>query len=214
MTEVISGFVLGFLFALFLEWMLWSYRKSQHNKRIEEKQEQALEKFREHVIPARLEEIEGKLFLYKTDGTYLGNGDTWKELEDNLRIRFPDKLFNVPQEQIDLYKQKNKEEISMPAVARDGDPTTTGHGCDGTTTVTGPHGAGAKVFANGIAVECSGDPTAAHTIPAGPACVPHGANINVGSGTVFVGGIAIARVGDSTDGGAITAGSPNVFAGG
>jgi uncharacterized Zn-binding protein involved in type VI secretion len=100
----------------------------------------------------------------------------------------------------------------MPAVARQGDPTTTGHGCDATTTVVGPTGAGAKVFANGIAIECKGNPTAAHTIRSGRNCVPHGAAINAGSGNVFVGGVAVARVGDSTDGGAITAGSPNVIA--
>ena len=100
----------------------------------------------------------------------------------------------------------------MPAIARDGDPTTTGHGCDATTTVTGPTGAGAKVFANGIAVECVGNPTAAHTINSGRNCVAHPAVINAGSGNVFVGGIGVARVGDSTDGGAITAGSGTVFA--
>ena len=100
----------------------------------------------------------------------------------------------------------------MPAIARNGDPTTTGHGCDATTTVTGPTGAGAKVFANGIAIECIGNPTAAHTIKACRSCVPHGAAINAGSGNVFVGGIGVARLGDSTDGGAITAGSPNVIA--
>jgi len=102
----------------------------------------------------------------------------------------------------------------MPAVARDGDPTTTGHDCDATTTVTGPTGAGAKVFVNAIPVECKGDPTAAHTIRSGRNCVNHPAVINAGSGTVKVGGVPIARVDDSTDGGAITAGSPNVFAGG
>ena len=100
----------------------------------------------------------------------------------------------------------------MPAIARQGDPTTTGHGCDATTTVTGPTGAGAKVFANNIAIECIGNPTAPHTIKSGKSCVPHGAAINAGSGNVFVGGIGVARVGDSTDGGAITAGSPNVIA--
>jgi uncharacterized Zn-binding protein involved in type VI secretion len=100
----------------------------------------------------------------------------------------------------------------MPAIARQGDPTTTGHGCDATTTVTGPTGAGAKVFANGIPIECIGNPTSAHTIKRGKACVPHSAVINAGSGNVFVGGIGVARVGDSTDGGAITAGSSNVIA--
>ena len=100
----------------------------------------------------------------------------------------------------------------MPAIARDGDPTTTGHSCDATTTVTGPTGAAVKVYANNIAVECKGNPTSPHTILAGIVCVPHGAVINVGSGNVYVGNIEVAREGDSTDGGAITAGSPNVFA--
>ena len=101
----------------------------------------------------------------------------------------------------------------MPAVARKGDPTTTGHGCDSTSTVVGPTGAGANVFVNNIPVECQGDPVAPHTIPSGRNCVPHSAVINAGSGTVKVGGKSLARVGDSTDGGSITAGSPNVVAG-
>lgn len=99
----------------------------------------------------------------------------------------------------------------MPAVARNGDPTTTGHDCDVTTTVVAPS---TNVFANGLGVERQGDPTAAHTILVGDSCVPHGAVINVGSPNVFVNNIPCARVGDSTDGGAITAGSPNVFANG
>jgi len=102
----------------------------------------------------------------------------------------------------------------MPAIARDGDPTTTGHGCDGTTTVTGPTGASAKVYVNNIAVECKGDPTVVHSIGSPPFCVAHTAVINVGSGNVFVGKKEVARKGDSTDSGAITAGSPNVFANG
>jgi uncharacterized Zn-binding protein involved in type VI secretion len=102
----------------------------------------------------------------------------------------------------------------MPAVARDGDQTTTGHGCDSVTTVTGPTGSSAKVYVNGIPVECQGNPVAPHTIPSGLACVPHSAVINVGSSKVFVNGIPLARIGDSTDSGAIISGSSNVFAGG
>jgi uncharacterized Zn-binding protein involved in type VI secretion len=101
----------------------------------------------------------------------------------------------------------------MPAIARQGDTTTTGHGCDGTTTITGPTGAVAKVYANNIAIECKGNPTAPHTILAGIVCVSHDAVINVGSGNVFVGNKEVARVGDSTDGGTIQAyASPTVFA--
>ena len=102
----------------------------------------------------------------------------------------------------------------MPGVTRDGDATTTGHGCNTTTTVTGPS---TDVFCNSLGVERKDDPTAAHTIPNSadpPVCVSHsGAVINAGSGTVFVNSKAIARIGDSCDAGAITGGSSNVFAG-
>ena len=102
----------------------------------------------------------------------------------------------------------------MPAVTRDGDATTTGHGCHTTTTVEGPS---TNVFCNTKGVERKGDPTAAHTIENSatpPVCVSHlGAVINAGSSTVFVNGKAIARVDDSCDGGQITEGSSNVFAG-
>jgi len=104
----------------------------------------------------------------------------------------------------------------MPAVARFGDVTSTGHGCSATTTLAGPS---TNVFCNTKGVERKGDPLAAHTIPftsGSPpvtVCIPHAAVINAGSGTVFVNSKAIARVGDSADGGAITTGSNNVFAG-
>ena len=98
----------------------------------------------------------------------------------------------------------------MPAVTRTGDATTTGHGCDTTTTVVGPS---TNVFCNSLGVERKCDPTAAHTILSGLSCVPHSSVINAGSGTVFVNSKSIARIGDSCDAGAITAGSSNVFAG-
>ena len=101
----------------------------------------------------------------------------------------------------------------MPAVTRTGDATTTGHGCNTTTTVVGPS---TNVFCNSKGVERKGDPTAAHTIPNGaspPVCIPHSASITEGSGTVFVNGKAIARITDACDGGEITSGSDNVFAG-
>jgi uncharacterized Zn-binding protein involved in type VI secretion len=97
-------------------------------------------------------------------------------------------------------------------VARIGDSTTTGHGCDSVTTITDPLGDKKKVFANGIGIECLGDPTVSHLVPAG-VCVPHVEYIHAGSDSVFIANIPVARVTDSTDGGAIISGSPNVFVG-
>ena len=99
----------------------------------------------------------------------------------------------------------------MPSVARISDSIATGHGCDGTTTLTGPSG---DVFVNGLGVERQGDPTVVHRLTGTGCSVTHTAVVNSGSGTVFVNGKPIARVGDSADAGAITSGSPTVFAGG
>lgn len=102
----------------------------------------------------------------------------------------------------------------MPAVARSGDSVSTGHGCTGTTTLTSPTGDTYNVYANGLGIECVGDPTVSHTIDSGDSCVPHVAYINAGSSSVFVGGISVGRVGDSADAGSISSGSPDVYAGG
>jgi len=97
----------------------------------------------------------------------------------------------------------------MPAVARIGDSIATGHGCDGSTTLTGPSG---NVFANNKGIERQGDPTVVHRLTGTGCSVTHSAVINAGSGNVFVNNKAIGRIGDSADAGSITSGSPNVFA--
>jgi uncharacterized Zn-binding protein involved in type VI secretion len=97
----------------------------------------------------------------------------------------------------------------MPAIARIGDSISTGHGCDGSTTLTGPSG---NVFANGLGVERQGDPTVVHRLTGRNCSVSHAAAVNAGSGNVFVNNKPIARVGDSADAGSITSGSSTVFA--
>ena len=100
----------------------------------------------------------------------------------------------------------------MPAVSRKGDSLSTGHICTGTTTLDTP--GQSTVFANSILIARVGDPTVSHPFPPAPPCAPHVANVNAGSGTVFVEGSACARIGDSADAGAMTSGSGTVFAGG
>lgn len=97
----------------------------------------------------------------------------------------------------------------MPAVARIGDPFATGHPCDGSSTIAAGSG---DVFANGIGVSRQGDSSASHNLLVGDVCVPHSVPITGGSATVFANGFSIARVGDAIDAGAITGGSPDVFA--
>ena len=100
----------------------------------------------------------------------------------------------------------------MPAVSREFDELTTGHICATKTTLDTP--AQGTVFANSILVARIGDPTVPHPNPPAPPCPDHVANVNAGSPNVFAVGIAVARIGDSADAGAMTSGSGNVFANG
>ncbi len=100
----------------------------------------------------------------------------------------------------------------MPAVSRKGDSLSTGHICASTTTLDTP-GQG-TCFANSILIARVSDPTVSHPFPPAPPCAPHVANVNAGSPNVFVEGLAVARIGDSTDAGAMTTGSGNVFSNG
>lgn len=100
----------------------------------------------------------------------------------------------------------------MPAVCREGDPLTTGHGCDGTTTID-TAGTDRTVKANNIPAIVVGAPTVSHSFGADPPCAPHVANLNEGSSTVFINNIAVGRIGDSADEGSMTGGSSTVFVG-
>ena len=99
----------------------------------------------------------------------------------------------------------------MPAISRKGDSLSTGHIRTSTTTLDTP--GQSTVRANSILIARVGDPTVSHPFPPVPACGPHVANVNVGSGTVRVSGAFVARIGDSTDAGQMTSGSSNVFSG-
>ena len=101
----------------------------------------------------------------------------------------------------------------MPAVCRVGDSLSTGHICSSTTTIASSATDG-TVHANGIDIIVVGAPTVSHPFPPAPPCAPHVANLNAGSSTVFINGIAVGRIDDSADAGSMTSGSSNVFVGG
>ena len=100
----------------------------------------------------------------------------------------------------------------MPAVSRKGDSLSTGHACTGTTTIASSNTDG-TVKVNGINVIVVGAPTVSHPAPPNPPCPDHVRFLNVGSSTVKINSIAVGRIGDSADSGAMTSGSSNVFVG-
>jgi len=93
----------------------------------------------------------------------------------------------------------------MAAVARQGDSVSTGHGCDGTTTLAAPGQSFVKI--EGQLVCRLGDLTVSHDVPSGDACVAHTASISGSSGVLKIAGALVARVGDACDSGSISSGS-------
>ena len=94
----------------------------------------------------------------------------------------------------------------MPSASRLGD-TGSGHGCFPASPSVSASG---DVAINGIGALRQGDAVAPHGCGK---CAPHGRSVSGGSPTVFVNGRPLARIGDAIDcGGAIEAGSSNVFA--
>lgn len=95
----------------------------------------------------------------------------------------------------------------MPAASRKGDQCT-GHGCFPPRASTSGSG---DVLINGIPALREGDSYASHSCGSSS----HGGAVDAGSGTVFVNGRQLARIGDPVDcGSAVSEGSSNVFAGG
>lgn len=97
----------------------------------------------------------------------------------------------------------------MPAVARIGDLNVV-H-CSSSALAVGS----GSVFANGRPVTYKGCPNTTHLLPGGRSCGSHQGTIAAGSGTVFVQGEGIGRLGDAMTGCTLIAeGSDTVFAGG
>ena len=93
---------------------------------------------------------------------------------------------------------------------REGDPLTTGHGCDSVTTLLlSPN---KTTRANSIFCAVQGTITVTHLVPPNvPPCGSHAAFLNTGSSNVKIGGIPWGRVSDSADAGSMISGSLNVL---
>jgi hypothetical protein len=72
--------------------------------RLEEAIKAGVKKFREHVIPSRIEEVNGMIYLYNRETEeFLGQGVTFEELNNSVKARYPNKLFDVNQGELAKY---------------------------------------------------------------------------------------------------------------
>lgn len=97
---LIMGFVSGTVTAILLIGYL-QYRNYRRITMMQNYAESLLEEFEERVIKARIEFDHGRLMCYNREtDEFLAQADNWNELNDRLKERFPNKMFDVPQDQI------------------------------------------------------------------------------------------------------------------
>lgn len=80
--------------------------KAKRAEEFEEAFEEAHEKLKKVIIPSRIEKVGSILLLYNREtNEFIAQGESMNELQLNAKTRFPDKLFNVPQVELDEYEQ-------------------------------------------------------------------------------------------------------------
>lgn len=106
--EFFIGLLCGILLIVLVVILVVNALARARLKYIEKKVEEGIAAFKRHVINSRIEDVNGQLFLYnKETDEFLGQGKDLQELNDVVMKRFPDKLFNVPQEELKKYEVRN-----------------------------------------------------------------------------------------------------------
>ena len=107
METLIFYVVLAVVF-FFIGWKMREYHAARIiNRMIDQATEESYSQFKSKVIDIRVEEHDEQLFVYrKDDGSYLAHAKTKRDLETMLLEKFPGKLFNASQE--DLQKLEIK----------------------------------------------------------------------------------------------------------
>lgn len=80
------------------------YVSAQLDRELTEKLKARLAQLKERIVNSRIEEVNGSLFLYNREtDEFLGQGKDIDELEENVKSKYPNKLFNVPSDQLEPY---------------------------------------------------------------------------------------------------------------
>jgi len=106
--EALILVTIGFICGVWFHVLYVSTRKQIIELRIEKEIDEKVKILKEKIIPSRIEESNGLLFLYNSEtNEFLGQGANADELETSVKSRFPGKLFNIPQDQLDKHFKEN-----------------------------------------------------------------------------------------------------------
>lgn len=95
-------FALGFATALLIQYIVTKIYVKLLEKKLEQKLSETIENLKKTIIPARIEAAGTVLYMYNREtNEFLAQGNSFMELEKAARLKFPGKLFNVPQRELD-----------------------------------------------------------------------------------------------------------------
>jgi hypothetical protein len=103
-------FLLGFTTAVILQYILNKIYMSVFEKRAQQIIDDTMTKLRETIVPARIEIEHGSLYMYHREtNEFLAQGKNFEELENAARSKYPNKLFNVPKDELNFMERTNEK---------------------------------------------------------------------------------------------------------
>ena len=79
-------------------------------KRIENRINTFFEELKKQIVPSRIEIVHGSLYMYHREtNEFLAQGKDFAELEKAAKLKYPNKLFNVPQDELNIILKDENE---------------------------------------------------------------------------------------------------------
>lgn len=95
-------FLLGVIVTISAIYIIATIKLKALNKRIDSQIEKTIGKLRESIIESKLDVVDNRLFLYnRNTNEFIAQGNSFEELEKNAKLKYPGKLFNVPQVELE-----------------------------------------------------------------------------------------------------------------
>lgn len=102
--EIFIATLVGGFIGYGIRGILYEYARLKLLKELDGSINEKMNALKEKIVPSRIEEENGVLFLYHREtNEFLGQGNSFEDLENVMKEKFPEKLFNVPQEEINKY---------------------------------------------------------------------------------------------------------------